>query len=177
MSLPFIITSSLAEKNKDETRRMNEVLFLELETLQREYKRSRQVVEQLTKDYEESKDLDPVRRYEKLKVMVKRTIMHFKVNSEEQIKEAAAAAACQGTQAEALKRRGEKNTKMTRQEMIEENTLYSEQIKNYRRKVSILSDLIQQLEDSYEESKRYAMMQRYRLLKMMIKSVIYDKLI
>uniref|UniRef100_A0A0L8FL36 Uncharacterized protein n=3 Tax=Octopus bimaculoides TaxID=37653 RepID=A0A0L8FL36_OCTBM len=66
---------------------------------------------------------------------------------------------------------------MTRQEMIEENTLYSEQIKNYRRKVSILSDLIQQLEDSYEESKRYAMMQRYRLLKMMIKSVIYDKLI
>lgn len=66
---------------------------------------------------------------------------------------------------------------MTRQELIEENTLLSEQIKNYRRKMSIIAHLVQQLEDSYEESKRYAMMQRYRLLKTMIKDVIYDKLI
>ena len=85
MSLPFILASSLTDKTKDDTRRVNELLFTELENLQREYKRERQVVEQLTKDYEESKDYDPVRRYEKLKVMVKRTIMHFKVNSEEQI--------------------------------------------------------------------------------------------
>lgn len=108
MSLPFILASSLSDKSKDDTRRVNEILFTELENLQREYKRERQVVEQLTKDYEESKDYDPVRRYEKLKVMVKRTIMHFKVNSEEQIKGAAAAAANQGTQAEALKRCEEK---------------------------------------------------------------------
>lgn len=177
MSLPFILASSLTDKSKDDTRRVNELLFTELENLQREYKRERQVVDQLTKDYVESKDYDPVRRYEKLKVMVKRTIMHFKVNSEEQIKGAAAAAANQGTQAEALKRCEEKYSKMTRQELIEENTLLSEQIKNYRRKLSIIADLVQQLEDLYEESKRYAMMQRYRLLKTMIKGVIYDKLI
>lgn len=77
-------TTPQTPQSKDDVKKESERLFTELDTLTREYKRLRQVVEQLGREYEESKDYDPVRRYEKLKGMVKRTIMHLRVNQEEQ---------------------------------------------------------------------------------------------
>ena len=51
--------------------------------MQKEYKRLRAVVDQLEREYEESKDVDMLRRYGMLKGMIKRSVMHLKVSAEE----------------------------------------------------------------------------------------------
>jgi hypothetical protein len=84
----FILASSSGDRtssSKGDVRRENELLCAELESLQRELKKLKQVTEQLTRDYEESKDFDPLRRYEKLKGMIKRTILHLKLNPDDQM--------------------------------------------------------------------------------------------
>ena len=68
---------------KDDVRKENEVLSAELDNLSREHKQLKQIVEQLDRDYEESKAFDPLRRYEKLKGMIKRTILHLRLNPDE----------------------------------------------------------------------------------------------
>lgn len=65
MSLSSLLMASGAN---EEARRENEALTSELEAAQREHKKLRQVVEQLSRDYEAAKDLDPLRRYQRLKV-------------------------------------------------------------------------------------------------------------
>lgn len=65
MSLTSLL---LAASATDEVRRENEALSTELEAAQREHKKLRQVVEQLSRDYDEAKELDPLRRYQRLKV-------------------------------------------------------------------------------------------------------------
>lgn len=65
MSLTSLL---LAASATDEVRRENEALSTELEAAQREHKKLRQVVEQLSRDYDDAKELDPLRRYQRLKV-------------------------------------------------------------------------------------------------------------
>lgn len=65
MSLSSLLMASGAN---EEARRENEALTSELEAAQREHKKLRQVVEQLSRDYQAAKDLDPLRRYQRLKV-------------------------------------------------------------------------------------------------------------
>ncbi|KAL8623440.1 hypothetical protein ACOMHN_058886 [Nucella lapillus] len=65
---------------------------------------------------------------------------------------------------------------MTRQDVQEDNARKTEQLREVKRKCSIIRDLIQQLESSYDRSKRYLIPQRYRLLKDMIKNVTQDDL-
>ena len=86
MSLRFLILASIASDRsalKDDVRKENELLCGELDNLQREQKKLKQIVEQLATDYEESKTFDPVRRYERLKCMIKRTTMHIRLNLDE----------------------------------------------------------------------------------------------
>ena len=59
------------------------MLWTELNSLHREHKKLKQFVEQLTNDYEESKDFDPVRRYDKMKGMIKRTILHLRLGQDD----------------------------------------------------------------------------------------------
>ena len=66
---------------------------------------------------------------------------------------------------------------MSAQELTEENDELTEQIKECRRKTSMLRILIEELERSYEESKRYVVVQRYRLMKSMIKQVTHSTLL
>ena len=61
------------------------------------------------------------------------------------------------------------------QEVLEENEELNEQIKDYRRQITMIRDLIHNLDTSYEGSKRYIVIQRYRLLKSMVKTVINNK--
>ena len=63
---------------------------------------------------------------------------------------------------------------LTSQEITVENAELSKQIKEYRRKVSMIRDLIEQMDRNYEASKRYIVIQRYRLLKTIIKTVIHN---
>ena len=63
------------------------------------------------------------------------------------------------------------------QELSEENDELSEQIKELRRRTAMLRILIEELEQSYEESKRFIVVQRYRLIKSMIKRVTQSSLI
>ena len=65
---------------------------------------------------------------------------------------------------------------MTRQDVHEDNARKTEQLREVKRKCSIIRDLIQQLESGYDQSKRYLLPQRYRLLKDMIKHVTQDDL-
>ncbi|KAL8587380.1 hypothetical protein ACOMHN_062114 [Nucella lapillus] len=65
---------------------------------------------------------------------------------------------------------------MTRQDVQEDNVRKQEQLREVKRKCSIIRDLIQQLESSYDYSRRYLLPQRYRMLKDMIKHVILDDL-
>ena len=50
--------------------------------LQEEHKRLRGVMEQLDREYEESKDTDVIRRYGMLKGMIKRSVLHIKISQE-----------------------------------------------------------------------------------------------
>ena len=63
------------------------------------------------------------------------------------------------------------------QELFEENEELTEQIKEFRRRTAMLRILIEELEQSYEESKRFIVVQRYRLIKSMIKRVTQSSLI
>ncbi|XP_064607525.1 uncharacterized protein LOC135472010 isoform X2 [Liolophura sinensis] len=179
-------TTPQTPQSKDDVKKESERLFTELDSLTREYKRLRQVVEQLGREYEESKDYDPVRRYEKLKGMVKRTIMHLRVTQEEQGTSPGGASGGTGLvqgckeyafQMESLKKREEHFSGMSKNDIITDNEKMAEQIQDMKRKCSIIRDLVVQMETQYEQSKRFVMMQRYRLLKSMVKTVIHDHLI
>ena len=61
------------------------------------------------------------------------------------------------------------------QDILEENEELGEQIKQYKRKITMTKDLILNLDQSYENSKRYIAIQRYRLMKSMIKTVVTNK--
>ena len=85
MSFPsFILATTTGERAiKDDARKENEQLCAEIDSLGRDHKKLKQIVDQLSRDYEESKAFDPLRRYERLKGMVKRTIMHLRLNPDE----------------------------------------------------------------------------------------------
>lgn len=52
--------------------------------MQEEYKHLRGVVEQLSREYEDSKEVDFFRRYGMLKGMIKRSVLHLKLTSNEE---------------------------------------------------------------------------------------------
>ncbi|ESO89081.1 hypothetical protein LOTGIDRAFT_229008 [Lottia gigantea] len=175
--------SFASTSERDEIRREHEQLSNDLESVQRNYKKLRQVVDQLEREYEESKEFDPVRRYEKLKNMVKRTILHFKLDPDQQ----GSASQSQGIvglmqgckqyaqHLESTKRREERCSRLSREDIIIANSKMGDQIKECNRKCSIIRGLVENLERGYESSKRYVVLQRYRMLKTMIKTVIHDK--
>lgn len=68
---------------KNDPRQLNEHLSAEAETLQKEYKRLKQIVEHLANEYEHSKELDPFRRYRELKGLVKRCVLHLHIKVDE----------------------------------------------------------------------------------------------
>ncbi|XP_025116247.1 uncharacterized protein LOC112577394 [Pomacea canaliculata] len=178
MSLSSLLMASGAN---EEARRENEALTSELEAAQREHKKLRQVVEQLSRDYEAAKDLDPLRRYQRLKGMAKRTVLHIRLDPDQTGSSQGIVGLAQGckeyaSHVEGQKRREERCSKMTRQDVCQDNARKTEQLREVKRKCSIIRDLIQQLEASYDHSKRYLMPQRYRLLKDMIKHVTQDDL-
>ena len=82
-SLILATASGDRSGSKDDVRRENENLCSEIDNLSREHKKLKQIVEQLDREYEDSKGYDPLRRYEILKGMVKRTIMHLRLNPDE----------------------------------------------------------------------------------------------
>ena len=81
----LILATASGERSaaKDDAKRENEHLCAEIDSLGREIKKLKQIVDHLSRDYEDSKGYDPLRRYEKLKGMVKRTIMHLRLNPDE----------------------------------------------------------------------------------------------
>lgn len=86
MSFPSLILATASGDRvggKDDVRKENEQLSSEVDSLSRDHKKLKQIIEHLERDYEESKAYDPLRRYEKLKGMVKRTIMHLRLNPDE----------------------------------------------------------------------------------------------
>ena len=66
---------------------------------------------------------------------------------------------------------------LSTQELADRNEELTEQIKEFRRRTAMLRILIEELEQSYEESKRFVVVQRYRLIKSMIKRVTQSSLI
>lgn len=64
---------------------------------------------------------------------------------------------------------------MTSKEISNENDGLQTQIKEYRIKINMIRDLISTMQRRYEESKRYVMIQRYGLMKSMIKTLITNK--
>lgn len=83
---------------KDDARRANDQLYAELTQAQDDMKRLRQAVDQMTREYETSKDVDVFRRYGQLKRVIKRAIMHLKLHqtSTTDDQHAAAASSCGG---------------------------------------------------------------------------------
>ena len=63
---------------------MNEILCLECAQSQEEYKRLKGVIEQLEREYDDSKEVDYFRRYGMLKGMIKRSILHVKLQQDDQ---------------------------------------------------------------------------------------------
>ena len=72
-----------AEPQKDELRKLHDRLCQECNSAQDEYKRLRGVIEQLSREYEDSKEIDFFRRYGMLKAMIKRSIMHLTLSKDD----------------------------------------------------------------------------------------------
>ena len=68
---------------KSDPRQLNEQLSAEAETLQKEYKRLKQIVDHLANEYEHSKEFDPFRRYRELKGLIKRCVLHLHIKVDE----------------------------------------------------------------------------------------------
>jgi hypothetical protein len=68
-------------------------------------------------------------------------------------------------------------SEMSRQELQDENIQLSDQVRELRRKCSIIRDIIDTLHKHYEMSKRAPVIQRYNMLKVMIKKVIHEELV
>ena len=66
---------------------------------------------------------------------------------------------------------------LSKTELTQENLQLQEQTRELRRKCAVIRDLIDVLQKSYESSKRLAFLQRYAVLKTMIKTVIHDNLV
>ena len=66
---------------------------------------------------------------------------------------------------------------MSTDDLTKENSDITDQIKELKRKLSMMEDLIEHMEQDYESSKRYIPVQRYRLMKSMIKTIISNKYI
>lgn len=64
---------------------------------------------------------------------------------------------------------------MSTEEITRENNSVNEQILDYRRKNNLLRQLIEQMDTHYEDSKRYVVFQRYRLMKSMVKNITANK--
>ncbi|CAD5123621.1 DgyrCDS11952 [Dimorphilus gyrociliatus] len=159
------------DRVKEEARKQNEQLNQECSLVQSEYKRMKSVIDQLSKEYEESKDIDVFRRYAILKGMIKRCIMHLTLSNDEQVQSQLANTRIQ----EEMKKKEEQLAEMTSKEISNENDGLQTQIKEYRIKINMIRDLISTMERRYEESKRYVMIQRYGLMKSMIKTLITNK--
>lgn len=96
---------SATEKPLDDALKVNEQLCLEIASTQEEYKRLRGVIDQLSREYETSKDLDLFRRYGMLKGMIKRSVLHLKLSNED--KNHAQSAVAEQRQKEDLRKREE----------------------------------------------------------------------
>ncbi len=64
---------------------------------------------------------------------------------------------------------------LTQQEVAQENEKVIQQTKEYERKIKLIVGLIEDMERQYEDSKRFIAIQRYRLMKTMIKSLINNQ--
>ena len=72
-----------SEKPKEDVWKVNESLSQEYSTAQEEYKRMRAVVDQLGREYDDSKEVDYFRRYGMLKGMIKRSVLHLKLKDDQ----------------------------------------------------------------------------------------------
>ena len=64
---------------------------------------------------------------------------------------------------------------LSQQEVMAENEKVVQQIKEFERKARVIVDLIEDMERQYEDSKRFIVVQRYRLMKNMIKQLINNQ--
>lgn len=172
------------DKSKDEVRKENDVLLSEYDQLEQEYKKLKGAIEQLQREYEQSKEYDFVRRYPLLKGMIKRMVVHLKLSADQnqqgsggQIGGLVNACKEYANAKEKLKRREEKYSDMSTDDLTKENSDITDQIKELKRRLSMIEDLIEHMEKEYEGSKRFIPVQRYRLMKSMIKTVISNKYI
>ena len=72
-----------SDRPKDDVRRANELLCNEFTSVSEEHKRLKVVVDQISREYEESKDVDFFRRYGILKGMIKRCVLHLKLRNDD----------------------------------------------------------------------------------------------
>ena len=68
-------------------------------------------------------------------------------------------------------------SEMSRQELEEEKMSLLDQERELKRKTSIIRDLIDSLEQSYDHAKHVTVLQRYSVLKAIVKKVINDELV
>jgi len=66
---------------------------------------------------------------------------------------------------------------LSTQDLNEENDELAIQIKECRQRTSMIRLLIEELDRNYEDSKRFIVVQRYRLLKSMIKTITHSCLV
>ncbi len=62
-------------------------------------------------------------------------------------------------------------------EIVEENKHLQDQIKQITHDICVIKDLLDRLDQRYEESKQVVAVQRYKVMKDMIKTVINDKVV
>ncbi|KAG5449891.1 hypothetical protein CSKR_103673 [Clonorchis sinensis] len=154
------------------------------EHLTAEWKQLRKFVEQLASDYENTRQLDPIRRYRQLQAMTKRTVMHLRLTevgclSGDPLK---AEVPVQGSvlQSEAKEREIEKRImrmceNYTVEELGPENRRLRENNDRLETRIQLIVQTINELDVLYRSSKSDSFVKRYGALREAIKEIVTNK--
>ncbi|KAF6021649.1 hypothetical protein EB796_020041 [Bugula neritina] len=142
----------------------------EFSNLYHQYNNYKRIIEELKNEYEETKNDDAFRRYPKMKSVIKRCVMYTKLGTLPDVTGAVRSAAAIGN----LLVRNTGPSKYHLDIASVPRSEMPERVETLKKRISRIRCEIDSLEEKYESSKRYFIIQRYRLLKAMIKETLLN---
>ncbi|CAH8863837.1 unnamed protein product [Trichobilharzia szidati] len=181
-----VIMAALEDPTRTEFKRLK----LENEYLTSEWKQIRKILEQLQTDYETSRPLDPLRRYKSLQGMIKRIVMHIRINEPGSVSKMSGYSSSSSNselplqgdvlQSEAKtkemeKRIGQICENYTVEELTIQNRRLRESNERLENRLQLIVQTVNELDLLYHSSKSEGFLKRYTSLKDAVKRITTDE--
>nr|CAH8863710.1 unnamed protein product [Trichobilharzia regenti]CAH8863712.1 unnamed protein product [Trichobilharzia regenti] len=180
-----VIMAALEDPARTEFKRLK----LENECLTSEWKQIRKILEQLQTDYETSRPLDPLRRYKSLQGMIKRIVMHIRINEPGSVSKLSGYSSSSNSelplqgdvlQSEAKtkemeKRIGQICENYTVEELTIQNRRLRESNERLENRLQLIVQTVNELDLLYHSSKSEGFLKRYTSLKDAVKRITTDE--